>query len=131
MSNTSPLFQVFELGELNALLRAIVAARFRPVADDPEMWAGPVAHVLSERLRDAYMNAFGAKYGQSAAELWFKSLPENELLSIVKGNLKSNAKEPWWRSMSTQEKELFVRGCVQPFMVSAEFIRELVRDAET
>jgi len=130
MSVDSPLFEVSDHGELHALFRAVVAAKFRPISQDPELWASPILHGLAGRLRDAILDVNRAKYGQSAAELWFRSLPDNELLGVIKTNLKSNASEPWWRAMSEQEKEVFVGGCVQPFMVSAEFIGELVRDAE-
>ncbi|CAG1014456.1 hypothetical protein ANAEL_04984 [Anaerolineales bacterium] len=131
MSGASPLFEVFEYGELHALLRVVVAAKFRPVAQDPELWSSPTVHRLTERLRDAILDADRAKHGQATAELWYKSLSENELSDIVKENLKRNASEPWWRDMSWEAKEVFVRGCVQPFSVTTEFIRELIREAET
>ncbi|MBS7806379.1 hypothetical protein [Variovorax sp. PCZ-1] len=130
MSTAAPLFEVTDPGELSALLRALFNAKFRPVEEDPFVWGSPFIHRMAARMREAQLELNRQSSGAATAELWYKSLQDNEVLGVIKANLRSNAAEHWWSGMSAEAKVSYVRGCVEPFLVSDDFIQELIRAAE-
>lgn len=128
-----PLFEISDPMELLALWRLVAEAKFQAAPDDTDLWGSPFVHSLANKISDAMLDAYRASGKLDDVERhqqWLKSLPNNIVLPVVKAQLKQDARGRQW-PMSYQEKAAYVRGCIAPFLVSEDFIRQLIDDAES
>jgi len=130
---TSSLFSVSDPVELLALWRLVAEAKFQLSPEDNDLWGSPYVNALSQRLADALLAVEKSRGDDEAVarhQKWIGSLQNNAALPAVKARLKQDASETWWREKSTEQRNLYVRECIAPFVVDQVFLEELIRDAE-
>jgi hypothetical protein len=132
-SKTSDQLLVGDAGELTALLRAIVEAKFHSAERDPECATGAVLAEVARRIRDALVAHDERRDGARArarAQWWSKLTPERTEWSIAI----ESANEFWatsWPRWDDGTRRAVVRDLLAPFEIDEDnlvaFIRQLDR----
>ena len=127
------LFVVDDPSEMNALLRALFAAKFHAAEDGPELAGSPILAQLCERAMAGFVAAQEAGLLPGSPEQtragW--SLPPGaEVIASVRRHLSGVARGRGnWCRWSPDERADYVRLVFRPYVADEELVRELAGGA--
>ena len=124
------LFVVDEPGEMNALLRALFAAKFHAHDDGPELAGSPILARLCERAMAGFAAALEAGRLPGSAEQYRAawSLPPGpDVVASVRRHLAAAGGN--WSRWSPPERAEYVRLVFRPYVAEEPLVRELAGSA--
>jgi hypothetical protein len=124
------LFVVDDPYEVNALLRALFAAKFHAPEDGPELAGSLILARLCERAMEAFVAAQEAGRLPGNAEQTrarFRSLlPGSEVVASVRRHLSAIASSGTnWDRWSPNERADYVRLVFRPYLAEESLVRQL------
>ena len=129
----APLLTVEDHGQLHALLRTIIEAKFHPQPQDPLIWRSPLVAAVALRVFEASVSAYeqlGQHNNAASSRKWQRSLLSSAMLPVVKSRLREDAAKDFWRNYSVQDKYAYVAQCISPFVVDEDVLAQLAHEAE-
>jgi hypothetical protein len=118
---------------LNAMLRAIVEAKFHPQPEDTLLWGSPLVAKAVLEVFNAAVTADEKRGRPDIADesrKWQRSLMANAILPVVRKRLREDAKKEFWRKYSASQKQSYVLQCISPFLLDPANLAQLVNEAE-
>jgi hypothetical protein len=126
------LFVVDDPHELNALLRALFAAKFHAHDDGPELAGSPILARLCERAMAGFVAAQESGRLPGSAEqtraAWAMP-PGAEVVASVRRHLATEASRGNWSRWSPAERAEYVRLVFRPYVAAEPLVQELVGSA--
>ena len=126
--NTPPLFSVLDSDELNALVRALLQAKFRPSLPDTDLSASSFVVAMIERALEAQREvalASGNTTMLANLETWQKAEENPLYLSAARERLKECPANVWLR-WSNEERLCYVRQVLSPLHAEQPVLEELL-----
>jgi len=126
--NTSPLFSVRDCDELNALVRALIQAKFRPAVPDTDLPASRFIVAMIERAVDAQKNAAQASGNTTMVanlETWRRAEENPLYVSASLERLKECPTNVWLR-WSKEERLHYVRQVLSPLRADEPLLEQLL-----
>lgn len=126
--NTPPLFAVLDSHELNALLRVLVQAKFRPEIPDTDIPGSRYVVAMIERVVEAQKDVAIASGNQtmlSNLDAWKKAEDNPLLVAAARERIKECPRNVWLR-WSKEERLHFVRQILSPLRAEQPLLEELL-----
>src|SRR5579884_4222449 len=106
------LFEVSDPYEVNALLTALLEAKFHPRPEHPELAGSPLVARLCERAVEAFAAAQAAGRLPDRPErtrAFYRARPPESILAVIRQRLGEVAGAPVWDGWSPTERAEYVR----------------------
>lgn len=124
--NTPPLFSVLDSDELNALVRALLQAKFRPCVPDTDLSASRLVVAMVERALEAQKGvalASGNTTMIANFETWQRAEENPLYVSSARERLKECPANVWLR-WSNEERLHYVRQVLSPLQAEQALLEE-------
>jgi len=126
--NTPPLFSILDSDELNALVRALLQAKFRPAVPDTDLPASRFVVAMIERALEAQKN-FALASGNTTMvanfETWQRAEENPLYVSAARERLKECPADVWLR-WSNEERLHYVQQVLSPLRAEQLLLEELL-----
>jgi hypothetical protein len=129
-------FEVDEPYEVNALLTALLEAKFHPDPKRREVAGSPFVARLCERAVEAFAAAQAAGRlpgNPEQTRAFYQGRPGEPTLAVVRRRLAEVTALPVWAGWSPEQRAEYVRLLLSPFAAPDDLVAELiasVQDAE-
>lgn len=124
------LFSVADSAELNALLRVLIEAKFRPEVPDTDIPSSRYVVAMIERVVEAQRGVAvesGNDRQVSSIESWRRAELNPLLLSAVRARLKECPKNVW-RGWSAGQRRKHVLDVLSPLRAESQLVAELLNE---